>query len=181
MLECVFFKVKFDSWWYHAIFVQLQAIRLEGKEHEEDGTDEEGSGAVPVKSTSHMFCKTLTASDTSTHGGFSVPRRAAEDCFPPLVWFLHFSLFNIWKFPMDGVYRLAVSCIFWGRIIRSRGLLRSLLPKTSMEWNGNSGISIEVFVQIFFTTLFGVGSWQFDAYFQDSRDDICSLLDGAFL
>ncbi|KAJ0240112.1 Auxin response factor 3 [Hirschfeldia incana] len=31
-----------------------------------------------------MFCKTLTASDTSTHGGFSVPRRAAEDCFPPL-------------------------------------------------------------------------------------------------
>ncbi|CAN6337087.1 unnamed protein product [Urochloa humidicola] len=34
--------------------------------------------------TSHMFCKTLTASDTSTHGGFSVPRRAAEDCFPPL-------------------------------------------------------------------------------------------------
>ncbi|XP_010538186.1 PREDICTED: auxin response factor 3-like [Tarenaya hassleriana] len=34
--------------------------------------------------TPHMFCKTLTASDTSTHGGFSVPRRAAEDCFPPL-------------------------------------------------------------------------------------------------
>jgi hypothetical protein len=33
----------------------------------------------------HMFCKTLTASDTSTHGGFSVPRRAAEDCFAPLV------------------------------------------------------------------------------------------------
>uniref|UniRef100_A0A8I6WLR4 Auxin response factor n=1 Tax=Hordeum vulgare subsp. vulgare TaxID=112509 RepID=A0A8I6WLR4_HORVV len=32
----------------------------------------------------HMFCKTLTASDTSTHGGFSVPRRAAEDCFPHL-------------------------------------------------------------------------------------------------
>ncbi|KAJ0266650.1 Auxin response factor 4 [Hirschfeldia incana] len=31
-----------------------------------------------------MFCKTLTASDTSTHGGFSVPRRAAEDCFAPL-------------------------------------------------------------------------------------------------
>ncbi|XP_073279437.1 auxin response factor 3-like isoform X1 [Primulina huaijiensis] len=34
--------------------------------------------------TPHMFCKSLTASDTSTHGGFSVPRRAAEDCFPPL-------------------------------------------------------------------------------------------------
>ena len=32
-----------------------------------------------------FFCKTLTNSDTSTHGGFSVPRRAAEKIFPPLV------------------------------------------------------------------------------------------------
>lgn len=31
-----------------------------------------------------FFCKTLTASDTSTHGGFSVPRRAAEKIFPSL-------------------------------------------------------------------------------------------------
>ncbi|XP_022842836.1 auxin response factor 19-like isoform X1 [Olea europaea var. sylvestris] len=31
-----------------------------------------------------FFCKTLTASDTSTHGGFSVPRRAAEKTFPSL-------------------------------------------------------------------------------------------------
>ncbi|PNT68426.1 hypothetical protein BRADI_3g40437v3 [Brachypodium distachyon] len=31
-----------------------------------------------------FFCKTLTASDTSTHGGFSVPRRAAERIFPQL-------------------------------------------------------------------------------------------------
>ncbi|KAK8595819.1 hypothetical protein V6N13_000506 [Hibiscus sabdariffa] len=31
-----------------------------------------------------FFCKTLTASDTSTHGGFSVPRRSAEKFFPPL-------------------------------------------------------------------------------------------------
>ncbi|KAG2579984.1 hypothetical protein PVAP13_6NG300700 [Panicum virgatum] len=31
-----------------------------------------------------FFCKTLTASDTSTHGGFSVPRRAAERIFPHL-------------------------------------------------------------------------------------------------
>lgn len=31
-----------------------------------------------------FFCKTLTASDTSTHGGFSVPRRSAEKIFPPL-------------------------------------------------------------------------------------------------
>ncbi|KAF8397657.1 hypothetical protein HHK36_016577 [Tetracentron sinense] len=57
---------------------------LEGKEHEELGVDKEGDGGLLSKSTPHMFCKTLTASDTSTHGGFSVPRRAAEDCFPPL-------------------------------------------------------------------------------------------------
>ncbi|XP_058113500.1 auxin response factor 19-like [Magnolia sinica] len=31
-----------------------------------------------------FFCKALTASDTSTHGGFSVPRRAAEKIFPSL-------------------------------------------------------------------------------------------------
>ncbi|XP_071709588.1 auxin response factor 4-like [Rutidosis leptorrhynchoides] len=46
--------------------------------------EEDGGGVTPTRSTPQMFCKTLTASDTSTHGGFSVPRRAAEDCFPPL-------------------------------------------------------------------------------------------------
>lgn len=62
-------------------------MNLENKELQEMGLgmDEEGGGGSPTKSTPHMFCKTLTASDTSTHGGFSVPRRAAEDCFPPLV------------------------------------------------------------------------------------------------
>ncbi|CAH2069337.1 unnamed protein product, partial [Thlaspi arvense] len=56
----------------------------EGKEVRELGGEEERNGSSSVKRTPHMFCKTLTASDTSTHGGFSVPRRAAEDCFPPL-------------------------------------------------------------------------------------------------
>ncbi|KAL7092479.1 hypothetical protein ACP275_12G167000 [Erythranthe tilingii] len=36
------------------------------------------------KPQTEFFCKTLTASDTSTHGGFSVPRRSAEKIFPPL-------------------------------------------------------------------------------------------------
>ncbi|KVI06640.1 B3 DNA binding domain-containing protein [Cynara cardunculus var. scolymus] len=36
------------------------------------------------KQPAEFFCKTLTASDTSTHGGFSVPRRAAEKIFPPM-------------------------------------------------------------------------------------------------
>ncbi|KAI7730969.1 hypothetical protein M8C21_006818 [Ambrosia artemisiifolia] len=46
--------------------------------------EEDDNGVVEKTTKPHMFCKTLTASDTSTHGGFSVPRRAAEDCFPPL-------------------------------------------------------------------------------------------------
>ncbi|KAL4333635.1 hypothetical protein GQ457_07G029310 [Hibiscus cannabinus] len=49
-----------------------------------DVDGEEDAEADIKSATPHMFCKTLTASDTSTHGGFSVPRRAAEDCFPPL-------------------------------------------------------------------------------------------------
>eukprot|EP01018_Ginkgo_biloba_P026392 Gb_32864 [translate_table: standard] len=39
---------------------------------------------TPSKQPTNYFCKTLTASDTSTHGGFSIPRRAAEKVFPPL-------------------------------------------------------------------------------------------------
>ncbi|WJX74213.1 hypothetical protein P8452_57888 [Trifolium repens] len=64
---------------------ELEGMCLDGKECEGLEADEDGNGKpTPAKLASHMFCKTLTASDTSTHGGFSVPRRAAEDCFPPL-------------------------------------------------------------------------------------------------
>ncbi|XWS24457.1 hypothetical protein CRYUN_Cryun28dG0104300 [Craigia yunnanensis] len=41
-------------------------------------------GLKPSKHPNEFFCKTLTASDTSTHGGFSVPRRAAEKLLPQL-------------------------------------------------------------------------------------------------
>jgi len=41
--------------------------------------------ATASKQPTEYFCKTLTASDTSTHGGFSIPRRAAEKVFPKLV------------------------------------------------------------------------------------------------
>jgi len=60
-------------------------IEQKWRNGEIDAESEEDDIEGVVKSTTpHMFCKTLTASDTSTHGGFSVPRRAAEDCFPPL-------------------------------------------------------------------------------------------------
>ncbi|KAL8138786.1 hypothetical protein V2J09_004787 [Rumex salicifolius] len=38
----------------------------------------------PKKPVVHSFCKVLTASDTSTHGGFSVLRKHANDCLPAL-------------------------------------------------------------------------------------------------
>ncbi|KDP28473.1 hypothetical protein JCGZ_14244 [Jatropha curcas] len=38
----------------------------------------------PQRQTVHSFCKILTASDTSTHGGFSVLRKHATECLPPL-------------------------------------------------------------------------------------------------
>ncbi|KAG6782904.1 hypothetical protein POTOM_012331 [Populus tomentosa] len=38
----------------------------------------------PPRPTVHSFCKVLTASDTSTHGGFSVLRKHASECLPPL-------------------------------------------------------------------------------------------------
>uniref|UniRef100_I1NUU1 Auxin response factor n=1 Tax=Oryza glaberrima TaxID=4538 RepID=I1NUU1_ORYGL len=42
------------------------------------------SGPVQARPPVRSFCKTLTASDTSTHGGFSVLRRHADECLPPL-------------------------------------------------------------------------------------------------
>ncbi|KAL7159881.1 hypothetical protein ABFS83_01G056800 [Erythranthe nasuta] len=38
----------------------------------------------PPRPSVHSFCKVLTASDTSTHGGFSVLRKHANECLPPL-------------------------------------------------------------------------------------------------
>ncbi|PIN20150.1 hypothetical protein CDL12_07166 [Handroanthus impetiginosus] len=38
----------------------------------------------PPRLAVHSFCKVLTASDTSTHGGFSVLRKHANECLPPL-------------------------------------------------------------------------------------------------
>ncbi|XP_071734850.1 auxin response factor 4-like [Rutidosis leptorrhynchoides] len=66
------------------VYTKLTLFPLQEGDLQEN--EEEGGEVTlaPTKSTPQMFCKTLTASDTSTHGGFSVPRRAAEDCFPPL-------------------------------------------------------------------------------------------------
>ncbi|XP_068657815.1 auxin response factor 2A-like isoform X2 [Aristolochia californica] len=55
-------------------------------EEKQDETISEKEALPPWAPRSHVysFCKTLTASDTSTHGGFSVLKRHADDCLPPL-------------------------------------------------------------------------------------------------
>jgi auxin response factor len=109
-----------------------------------DRRDGEDGGAMrPLARTPHMFCKTLTASDTSTHGGFSVPRRAAEDCFPPLVRPLatrERSLLAVVSRLLGLLTLFGVAC----RTTASRGRLRSLWPRIYTARSGSSDISIEV-------------------------------------
>ncbi|CAN6891772.1 unnamed protein product, partial [Brassica oleracea] len=51
---------------------------------DENAIEKEASLPPPPRFQVHSFCKTLTASDTSTHGGFSVLSRHADECLPPL-------------------------------------------------------------------------------------------------
>ncbi|PWA99466.1 PB1 domain, AUX/IAA protein, Auxin response factor, DNA-binding pseudobarrel domain protein [Artemisia annua] len=64
------------------VYAQMTLQPLNSEEQKEAFLPADlGAGS---KQPTNYFCKTLTASDTSTHGGFSVPRRAAEKVFPPL-------------------------------------------------------------------------------------------------
>ncbi|XP_038882084.1 auxin response factor 3 isoform X2 [Benincasa hispida] len=67
-----------------SLFPENEQMEHKMQEEMNNDSEEEDVEEGEKTTTPHMFCKTLTASDTSTHGGFSVPRRAAEDCFPPL-------------------------------------------------------------------------------------------------
>lgn len=64
------------------VFAQITLLP-EGDQNE-SSHDKGTTTRQPRKSNVHSFCKTLTASDTSTHGGFSVLRRHADECLPPL-------------------------------------------------------------------------------------------------
>lgn len=67
--------------------VYAQLTLLPESKPEENGSSEEMPASPPAalaRPRVHSFCKTLTASDTSTHGGFSVLRRHADECLPPL-------------------------------------------------------------------------------------------------
>lgn len=64
--------------------VFAQVTLLPEPNQDENAVDKEPSPPQPPRFHVHSFCKTLTASDTSTHGGFSVLRRHADECLPPL-------------------------------------------------------------------------------------------------
>ncbi|KAK3223785.1 hypothetical protein Dsin_010810 [Dipteronia sinensis] len=66
------------------VFAQVTLHPL-SKQEEESMLKEKKAASPPTQRRRvYSFCKTLTASDTSTHGGFSVLRRHAEECLPPL-------------------------------------------------------------------------------------------------
>eukprot|EP00262_Sarcandra_glabra_P003007 TRINITY_DN13442_c0_g2_i1.p1 TRINITY_DN13442_c0_g2~~TRINITY_DN13442_c0_g2_i1.p1 ORF type:complete len:769 (+),score=140.38 TRINITY_DN13442_c0_g2_i1:759-3065(+) len=64
--------------------VFAQVTLLPEEQQDENAVVKEAAPAPPTRPHVHSFCKTLTASDTSTHGGFSVLRRHADECLPPL-------------------------------------------------------------------------------------------------
>ncbi|KAE8665921.1 Auxin response factor 23 [Hibiscus syriacus] len=64
--------------------VFAQVTLLPEPDQDENVVEKEPPIREPPRFQVHCFCKTLTASDTSTHGGFSVFRRHADECLPPL-------------------------------------------------------------------------------------------------
>ncbi|PON97460.1 Auxin response factor [Trema orientale] len=64
--------------------VFAQIILLPEQNQDENAVEKVSPPPPPSRFQVHSFCKTLTASDTSTHGGFSVLRRHADECLPPL-------------------------------------------------------------------------------------------------
>ncbi|KAF8040965.1 hypothetical protein BT93_B3013 [Corymbia citriodora subsp. variegata] len=64
------------------LFAQVTLLPVPNQD--ETAVEKETGPPTPPRPRVHTFCKTLTASDTSTHGGFSVLRRHADECLPQL-------------------------------------------------------------------------------------------------
>ncbi|GMP93960.1 hypothetical protein CsSME_00043584 [Camellia sinensis var. sinensis] len=63
------------------MFAQVTLLPLKEDENE---VEKEPMPSPPPRFHVHSFCKTLTASDTSTHGRFLVLRQHANECLPLL-------------------------------------------------------------------------------------------------
>ncbi|KAI4349596.1 hypothetical protein L6164_010163 [Bauhinia variegata] len=64
------------------VFAQITLLPL--LEQDELRSEDKDTCRLPCRAAFCSFSKTLTPSDTSTHGGFSIPKRHADECFPPL-------------------------------------------------------------------------------------------------
>ncbi|KAM0069992.1 putative transcription factor B3-Domain family [Helianthus debilis subsp. tardiflorus] len=65
------------------VYAQITLLP-DANQSDSDPTSPEECIAEPPRPNVYSFCKVLTASDTSTHGGFSVLRKHANECLPPL-------------------------------------------------------------------------------------------------
>ncbi|KDP28078.1 hypothetical protein JCGZ_13849 [Jatropha curcas] len=65
------------------VFAEITLLP-EAKQDELSSNEDEYFSRLPPKTYPQSFSKKLTSSDTSTHGGFSVLKRHAEDCLPPM-------------------------------------------------------------------------------------------------
>ncbi|XP_071727559.1 auxin response factor 18-like [Rutidosis leptorrhynchoides] len=65
------------------VYAQITLVP-EQNQSESDPTGPDEFIAEPRRPNVNSFSKVLTASDTSTHGGFSVLRKHANECLPPL-------------------------------------------------------------------------------------------------
>ncbi|GLT53943.1 hypothetical protein SLA2020_271770 [Shorea laevis] len=64
------------------VFAQVTLLPV--AEQDELSSEDENAVSLPHRVGVCSFFKRLTPSDTSTHGGFSVPKQQAVECFPPL-------------------------------------------------------------------------------------------------
>ncbi|OIW13348.1 hypothetical protein TanjilG_02868 [Lupinus angustifolius] len=77
---CVQLKAEANS---DEVFAQITLVP-ELKQNEIISEDEEETYQIPQRTSSCSFIKILTASDTSPHGGLSIPKLHANECLPPL-------------------------------------------------------------------------------------------------
>ncbi|KAB1199425.1 Auxin response factor 2 [Morella rubra] len=68
----------------HTDEVFAQVTLLPETEQDELNLENENALSSPQRASASSFVKILTPSDTSKHGGLSVPKRHADECFPPL-------------------------------------------------------------------------------------------------
>ncbi|MED6158905.1 hypothetical protein PIB30_037366 [Stylosanthes scabra] len=64
--------------------VFAQVTLLPEPKQDELSLEDTDTAPIPRKSSVYSFSKILTSSDSSAHGGFSIPKRRAYECFPPL-------------------------------------------------------------------------------------------------